>query len=88
MTSPGAVEVLFSSGRVVDLILSIMVLEFGVLSWRARSTATALFLSLAPGACLLLALRAALTGASWIWVASWLTLSLPLHIADLIRRRR
>ncbi len=84
---------MFSSGRVVDLILLIIAVEFAVLSWRDRrrdlpAAMLGLFVSLAPGACLLLALRAALTCASWLWVAGWLILSLPLHIADLIRRRR
>jgi hypothetical protein len=84
---------MFSSGRVVDFILLIIAAEFAFLSWRGRrpnlpAVMLGLFISLAPGACLLLALRAALTGAPWTWVAAWLTLSLPLHIADLIRRRR
>jgi hypothetical protein len=37
---------------------------------------------------LLFALRAALTGAGWIWVCLWITLSLPAHLADLWRRLR
>ena len=46
-----------------------------------------LVLAFAPGACLLLALRAALTGAGWPWIAAALAASFPFHIADLIRRR-
>jgi hypothetical protein len=36
---------------------------------------------------LLLALRAALTGAGAIWVAAFLTASFPIHLIDLARRR-
>jgi hypothetical protein len=35
----------------------------------------------------MLALRAALTDAGWQWVAIWLTVSLPLHLADLRHRK-
>jgi hypothetical protein len=44
-------------------------------------------LALAPGACLVLAVRAAMTGAGWMWIALWLLASLPFHLADLARRR-
>ena len=43
--------------------------------------------AIAPGACLILALRAALTGSNWIWIAAPLAVSLPFHLADLARRR-
>ena len=36
---------------------------------------------------MLLALRSALTGASWPWIAAPLAASFPFHIADLLRRR-
>ncbi len=82
----------FTSGRAVDLVLIFMVLEFGFLYWRRRTrmagaAAVDLIFALAPGACLLLALRAALTAGGWIWVAVLLAASLPLHLADLARRR-
>ena len=35
---------------------------------------------------MMLALRAALTGAAWQWIALPLVLSFPLHLADLVRR--
>ena len=44
-------------------------------------------LTILPGAVMMLALRAALTGAGWQWVAIWLTVSLPLHLADLRHRK-
>jgi hypothetical protein len=83
---------LFSSGRVVDIALAFMGLEFLYLLWatspaRRGAVAINLMLALGPGACLLLALRCALTQAGFIWVAFWLVLSLPLHLADIVCRR-
>lgn len=76
----------FASGRAVDLVLAFIALELAVLVALGRSRITLLLATL-PGAAMLLALRAALTGASWHWVALWLTVSLPLHFADLRHRR-
>ncbi|AJP74757.1 hypothetical protein TS85_23045 [Sphingomonas hengshuiensis] len=45
-------------------------------------------LRLAPGALMLVALRAALTGMEWQWVSLPLLLSFPVHLADLARARR
>ena len=76
----------FATGHAVDLALAVLALELAwLIMWRRRPTARALTAAL-PGACLLLALRAALTGAGWMWVAVWLALSLPAHLADLARR--
>ena len=77
---------IFASGHAADLVLGVLVLEVLVLA-RSRGVVTALLAAL-PGACLILALRAALTGAPWPWVALWVSLSLPAHLADLARRRR
>ncbi len=87
------IRALFASGRIADLILLILAAEFAFLSCRATpgrrgAGMVELIFRLAPGACLLLALRAALTGASWIWIAAWLAASLPLHLGDLLRRPR
>jgi hypothetical protein len=83
---------LFASGRVVDLVLLVMVAEWVFLFLRRRGREEGppmvdRVLAFAPGVCLLLALRAALTGAGWPWVAAALAASFPFHIADLIRRR-
>lgn len=62
----------------------------GELVWLTRARGWALsdaVLRLLPGALMLLALRAALTGAGWPWVAAALLLSFPAHLADLARRR-
>jgi hypothetical protein len=87
------IQALFSSGRAIDLVLAIIAVEFAVLAWRRSRTAGPraamidVALWLAPGACLLMALRCALTGAAWTLVWAWLAASLPAHVADLIRRR-
>ena len=77
---------LFSSGHAIDLVLGFLVLEVLVLGLSRRAAGASLVIAALPGACLLLALRAALTGANWSWVALWVALSLPAHLADLGRR--
>jgi hypothetical protein len=76
----------------VDLILLIILAEFFFLAARAPAAGRIarvadLFFALAPGACILLALRAAVSGAGWIGVALPLAVSFPIHIGDLARRR-
>ena len=80
----------FSTGRAVDLVLLVIALEFAFLSLRrqnGRNRWLDRVLALMPGVCILLALRAALTGAPWVWVAAALAASFPFHIADVVRRR-
>lgn len=82
---------LFESGRIVDLILALMALEALVfcalaLAGRDRIPLAGLLLNLAAGACLLLALRAVLTGAGWTVAGVWLTAALAAHVGDLVRR--
>ncbi len=86
------IKAFFASGHAVDLVLVVILAEFVFLSTRRtrfgdKSAIIDRVLALAPGVCLLLALRAALTGAGLIWVALALAASFPFHIADLIRRR-
>ena len=45
-------------------------------------------LRLAPGMLMLFALRAALIGLDWRWIAVPLIVSLPVHLADLARTAR
>jgi len=86
-----AIEALFTSGRIVDIALALMALEMAGL-WvvsRARNGVfpfSALAWNVAAGASLLLALRAALTGAGWPWLALFLTAALVAHIGDVRRR--
>ena len=79
------------SGRVVDAILVLIVVQFAGLAWLHRRRGIGpsprdLWPTLAAGAALLLALRAALVGAHWSWIAAWLTLAFAAHLADIHRR--
>ena len=80
----------FASGHAVDFVLLVIAAEFAVLSLRRKGAEGATLdrvLALMPGVCMLLALRASLTGAPWPWVAAALAASFPFHLIDLIRRR-
>ncbi len=77
---------LFASGRAVDIVLAVMLVEVVVLIARRRQAATTVALAFLPGALILLAARAALTGAGWPVVAAWLAASFPAHLADVRRR--
>ena len=82
---------LFASGWIVDLILVAMVLEsIALLLYRCSTgrgvPVAALWINLLAGGFLLMALRSALLGHSWIWTAGWLAMALAAHIADLAQR--
>ena len=83
---------LVESGRIAELILLLVALEmaaFAILGRRIRGLALRdLAGTLAAGAALLLALRAALRGEPWMAVAGWLALAGTAHAADLLRRWR
>lgn len=76
---------LVASGHAVDIVLAVMLVEAIVLAARGRPVG-AVVLALLPGALMLLALRAALTGAGWLWIAVALAASFPAHLLDLRRR--
>jgi hypothetical protein len=82
---------LFASGRIVDLILALVVLEAVALAIWHRCTRRGVGLpavlpNLCAGAALLLAVRAALVGAWWGWVAVALVAGLLAHLVDLRSR--
>jgi hypothetical protein len=84
---------LFATGRIVDLILAFTAIEAVLLVAYHRRTgrgvAPAEFLgNLLSGIWLMLALRGALTGAWWGWIALCLAASLVAHLVDLRRRWR
>lgn len=84
-------ESLFASGRIIDPILILVLLEAVLLWLWHRVTGTgpepkAVLPFLAAGFMLLLALRAALAQAPWPLVALPLSASLFAHLADLIQR--
>jgi hypothetical protein len=79
---------LFASGRIVDAIVVLMLIECAALiSLRKKSgsglATAALVTNLAAGASLLMSLRAALIGSPWQIVSLWLVLALLAHLADL-----
>lgn len=85
------VSELFVGGRVADLVLAVMLVEALGLAAIHRRTGrglppAAVLLNLAAGAALLLALRGALVGAGWGWIALALTGALVAHVADLRQR--
>ena len=82
---------LFASGRVADLIIGLMIVEWIVLTLIHRRTGRGvppaeLSASLAAGGSLVYALRAALSGAPWSRIATWLALALAAHAAYLALR--
>lgn len=81
---------LFASGHIVDLILAGVLAEAVLLVILCRSLRrfAPFAATLAAGAALMLALRAALTGAPWPTIAGWMLLGLAAHAADLALRRR
>lgn len=84
---------LIANGRIVDIVLGFVVLEIALLTVYRRVSgrgiaARDLLFNLLAGVCLLLALRSALAGAAWIWIAVWLSAALLAHVADLARRWR
>ena len=82
---------LFASGHIIDAILVLTVLEAIGLTVFHRTTGRGVppgdfLVNLASGCCLLLALRLALTGEPWVWIAAALLGSLLAHVVDLTRR--
>ncbi len=79
---------LYLEGHAVDLILGGLLIEAVWLTrWRGW-TPRAAIVCLLPGAILLLAVRAALVGLAWPWIAFALLLSFPAHLADVALRDR
>ena len=84
---------LFANGHAVDLILLVVVVEAAcAVIWHRHTgrglSPAATFSLLLPGVCLLVALRGALVGAGWRWIAACLLASFAAHLHDLARRWR
>lgn len=80
-------EAFFDSGRAVDVVLLVLLLEALLLWRRGRAKPVDILLALGPAVLILIATRGALTGATWPAIAAPLALSFPLHLLDLRRRR-
>lgn len=82
----------FTSGRAIDVALLVVAVEVTLLlamKGKGRWLAPLDLLGqLLAGALLLLAVRCALTGASYLWTAGLLAASFPAHLFDLFRRTR
>ncbi|WP_298468408.1 hypothetical protein [uncultured Erythrobacter sp.] len=76
------IEDFFASGHAADLVLVVLAIEAVWLRMRGWSFERIVGL-IGPAVFIVLALRAALVGAGWWWVAILLALSLPLHLLDL-----
>lgn len=79
---------LFASGHAADLILIVMAIEAVALAFLTRLKARAIVAATLPGALIVCALRAALVGAAWPWIALFLLLSWPAHLGDVWLRTR
>lgn len=94
-----AMAELFASGRAVDIMLAVVAIEALALLalWYGRRrqgrsggrlSPLAVAGLLASGVCLMVALRLALTGAWWGYVALALLMAFLTHLLDLARRLR
>jgi hypothetical protein len=82
---------LFASGRIIDLILALTVAEtIGLVlyhRWTKRGPAPRDVLgTLLAGMFLMLAVRGAIAGEWWGWLALYLLAALVAHLIDLTRR--
>ncbi len=88
----GSLQQLLLSGRLLDWILGLMLLEAAVLLlWRRRASGrgvVSLALTLASGAALMLALRGALMQSGFVSIALPLLAALLAHLGDLWARWR
>lgn len=84
-------ELLFASGRIIDVILLLVLIEAVVLAaiprLRGRMSVLDVVGLLLPGAMLMLAVRTALTGAPYTMTAAMLAAALVCHVLDVVRRR-
>lgn len=79
-------ETFVRSGALADMLLAVLAAEAAWLVFGYRRSVAAVLAALLPGACLVLALRFALTGAPWLWTVAAVTASLPAHLWDLRSR--
>jgi hypothetical protein len=75
----------FASGRAVDVVLAVLVIEAIWLRLRGNRWVDILP-ALFPAMLMMIALRAALTGMAWPFISLPLALAFPIHIYDLHRR--
>lgn len=81
----------FGSGRIVDVLLILVMLEIAVIGVVRHRTGAGvatlpLLINVGSGASLMLALRLALVDAAWHWMGACLLAALAFHVADLAQR--
>ncbi|MDG0991324.1 MAG: hypothetical protein P8Q31_04315 [Luminiphilus sp.] len=86
-----AMEALLTSGRLLDAILCLIVIEGIVIivvhgNNSARPSPRMLIPNLISGAALMLGIRLALAQAEWYWLTLCLSVSLLAHLSDLVLR--
>ena len=79
-------EHFFASGRAVDVVLVVLVVEALWLRLRGQKWSD-IIPALLPAIFMMLGLRAALTGMAWPFVSIPLALAFPVHLYDLHRRK-
>ena len=79
-------EAFFSSGRAIDVVLGVLLIEAIWLTWRGNVLADVLP-ALLPAVLMMIALRAALTGLPWPYISLPLVAAFPIHLYDLHRRK-
>lgn len=82
---------LIVSGRIVDLMLAVVVIEIAAVAAYRRATGGGvamlpLLTNVGAGGSLMLALRLSLADADWKWIAVLLVVALLFHVADLWQR--
>ncbi len=81
-------ETFYTSGKIVDIVLVFVAVEFAALAVIYTRTGRGIAprdvaSNLLSAVFLLLALRSALNGMSWLWTAAFLAASFPAHLLDL-----
>jgi hypothetical protein len=79
-------DAFFASGRAVDVVLLVLLVEAIWLKMRGNVWAD-IIPALLPAVLMMIALRAALTGMAWPFVSIPLALAFPVHLYDLHRRK-
>jgi hypothetical protein len=79
-----SLEALFQSGNIAVLIIAIMVAE-AILLAPVFKRIPGMLAGLAAGACLVLALRAALLQHAWPSIAIFLCLSFVFHVMEILQ---
>lgn len=75
----------FATGRAIDVVLAVLVIEALWLKFRGADWPGILG-ALMPAILMMISLRVAITGGQWPIIAIALTLAFPIHLYDLRRR--